>query len=70
MNQTQTLGRNVRIKALSIEALTTRKNPLPAELIQVSIGQILGDCGAYRSSTTANTRLEWSFGQPYMMYAT
>lgn len=43
---------------------------LPTFLHQVVIGQLLGDSHASRSSITANTRLEWSFGAPYFEYAT
>ena len=42
---------------------------LPTLTSQIFIGQLLGDAFAYRSSPTANTRLEWSFGEPYGAYA-
>jgi hypothetical protein len=42
---------------------------LPISIHNIIIGQLLGDAHAYRSSPTANTRIEWSFGFPYAIYA-
>lgn len=42
---------------------------LPIELNSILIGIMLGDGGMYRSSLTANARLEMSFGEKYKSFA-
>lgn len=42
---------------------------LPSLIHQALLGQLLGDAHASRSSPTSNTRIEWSFGVPYALYA-
>jgi hypothetical protein len=44
-------------------------NSLPEVLNSILIGIMLGDGGMYRSSPTANTRLEMSFGEKYKEFA-
>jgi|SRR5580704_2449106 hypothetical protein len=43
--------------------------PLPVNINSIVIGIMLGDGGLYRSSPTANTRLEMSFGEKYKNFA-
>lgn len=68
MKNTYPLARNVR-KILTPDVMRARQGNIPFYTRQVLIGQLLGDCSGYRTSPTANTRLEWSFGGPYMNYA-
>ena len=42
---------------------------LPEELNSILIGIMLSDGGLYRSSPTANTRFEMSFGEKYKEFA-
>lgn len=68
MTFTTTLWRNLRATP-SLETVSTRNEALSIFIKQILIGQLLGDCCATKSSSTSNTRLEWSFGAPYMLYA-
>lgn len=42
---------------------------LPIHLLHATVGQLLGDAYADKSSPTSNTRLSWSFGTNYKEYA-
>lgn len=69
MKTNLTLYRNVPV-VLTQAVLDARKAvSLPTDVTQALIGQLLGDAYAYRSSPTANTRIEWSFGALRQEYA-
>lgn len=38
-------------------------------MLDIAVGQLLGDAFADKSSLTSNTRLSWSFGSNYLQYA-
>lgn len=63
------LFRNLPV-ILTAKQLEVRKALVLPEMVkQAMIGQLLGDAFAYRSSPTANTRIEWSFGALRKEYA-
>lgn len=65
--------KNTKINLNNINTLdiNNSKNlvPLPININSILIGIMLGDGGMYRSSLTANTRLEMSFGEKYKSFA-
>jgi hypothetical protein len=69
MNTSKTLHKNVPVQ-LSDEQFSARHSRvLPSPLHQATVGQLLGDGHADRSSPTSNTRLSWSFGAAFSSYA-
>jgi len=69
MKNTLRLNINRKAQVSSQDLAVRAAYQLPALISQIFIGQLLGDAFAYRTSPTANTRLEWSFGEPYGAYA-
>lgn len=73
MKFTNILFKNIKLPVSDAVALirkaTTR---LPAQLHEIIIGVLLGDAGVYRTTknTTSNSRLEFSFGQDRVKFAT
>jgi len=63
--------KNTKIKLNNTFDINNSKNfiPLPVNINSILIGIMLGDGGMYRSSPTANTRLEMSFGEKYKSFA-
>jgi len=60
---------SVNLTAATVEARAMKQ--LPKDLHDAVIGMLLGDAGAYRtsSSLTSNTRLEFSFGSGRELFA-
>jgi hypothetical protein len=69
MKKTLTLFRNIPVQLTSAQLFARKALVLPSDVYQALIGQLLGDAYAYRSSPTANTRIEWSFGAARGDYA-
>lgn len=69
MKNTLTLFRNIPVQLTSAQLFARKALVLPSDVYQALIGQLLGDAYAYRSSPTANTRIEWSFGAARGDYA-
>ena len=64
-----TLLRNIPVTLTQAESLARNAISMPTDITQVLIGQQLGDAYAFRSSPTANTHIEWSFGALRSEYA-
>ena len=58
-----------KINNILLNKVTELRLVLPSFLREALIGIILGDGHLYRSSPTANTRLECSFKESYLPYA-
>ena len=54
---------------LNYEILSETTDNLGDFQISVLIGLMLGEASLYRTSTTSNTRLEFSFGEKYKLFA-
>jgi LAGLIDADG DNA endonuclease family len=60
---------NILYNKLNYEILSETTNNLSDFQISVLIGLMLGDASLYRTSSTSNTRLEFSFGEKYKLFA-
>ena len=69
MTITQILNRNARYIPSMEQSQARQSTSVPAIISQALVGQLLGDAFASRSSPTANTRIEWSFGVNVGAYA-
>jgi hypothetical protein len=60
---------NILYNQINYENLSETTDNLSEFQISVLIGLILGDASLYRTSVTSNTRLEFSFGEKYKLFA-
>ena len=72
MKFTNTLFKNTKFLVTDAIALIRKAPKLPTHLHEIMIGLLLGDAGVYRTtkSMTSNSRLEFSFGQYRLEFAT
>ena len=72
MKATQSLFVYIKLPVTAAIALIRKASTLPMHQHAVMIGALLGDAGCYRTtkSLNSNSRLEFSFGQHRLEFAT